>query len=323
MTKSYLITGGAGFIGLNFVKLLLQETDVRLTVFDKLTYASHPEEMDELLKLSHFRFIQGDITLQHELDQAFDEVYDAIIHFAAESHVDRSIESAEPFIQTNVLGTYRMLEAVLKGKAKKLIHISTDEVYGDLELDDPAFTELTPLSPNNPYSASKASSDLLVKSYIHTHQLPAMITRCSNNYGPYQHEEKLIPTIIRKAINGENIPIYGDGQQIRDWLYVEDHARAVKQVLESGTAGQVYNIGGGNEKTNLDLTKTILTQLGISHDRIAFVQDRKGHDRRYAIDASKLKRSSAGRRRRHLKQVLKKRSIGIVPNLIRAKKGDG
>ena len=271
------------------MKLLLQESDVRLTVFDKLTYASHPEEMDELSKLPHFRFIQGDITQQHELDQVFDEAYDGIIHFAAESHVDRSIESAEPFIQTNVLGTYRMLEAVLKGKAKKLIHISTDEVYGDLELDDPAFTEQTPLSPNNPYSASKASSDLLVKSYIHTHQLPAMITRCSNNYGPYQHEEKLIPTIIRKAVNGEKIPIYGDGQQIRDWLYVEDHARAVKQVVESGTAGQVYNIGGGNEKTNLDLTKTILTQLGISHDQIAFIQDRKGHDRRYAIDASKLK----------------------------------
>ncbi|KEP26318.1 MULTISPECIES: dTDP-glucose 4,6-dehydratase [Bacillus] len=289
MTKSYLITGGAGFIGLNFVKLLLQESDVRLTVFDKLTYASHPEEVDQLSNLPHFRFIQGDITLQHELDQVFDEAYDAIIHFAAESHVDRSIESAEPFIQTNVLGTYRMLEAVLKGKAKKLIHISTDEVYGDLELDDPAFTEQTPLSPNNPYSASKASSDLLVKSYIHTHQLPAMITRCSNNYGPYQHEEKLIPTIIRKAVNGEKIPIYGDGQQIRDWLYVEDHARAVKQVVENGTAGQVYNIGGGNEKTNLDLTKTILTQLGISHDQIAFIQDRKGHDRRYAIDASKLK----------------------------------
>lgn len=289
MTKSYLITGGAGFIGLNFVKLLLQDTNVRLTVLDKLTYASHPDEMDELLKLSHFRFIQGDITLQHELDQAFDEVYDAIIHFAAESHVDRSIESAEPFIQTNVLGTYRMLEAVLKGKAKKLIHISTDEVYGDLEPDDPAFTEQTPLSPNNPYSASKASSDLLVKSYIHTHQLPAMITRCSNNYGPYQHEEKLIPTIIRKAVNGEKIPIYGDGRQIRDWLYVEDHARAVKKVLENGTSGQVYNIGGGNEKTNLNLTKTILSQLGISHDQIAFIQDRKGHDRRYAIDASKLK----------------------------------
>lgn len=289
MTKSYLITGGAGFIGLNFVKLLLQDTNVRLTVFDKLTYASHPDEMDELLKLSHFRFIQGDITLQHELDQAFDEVYDAIIHFAAESHVDRSIESAEPFIQTNVLGTYRMLEAVLNGKAKKLIHISTDEVYGDLEPDDPAFTEQTPLSPNNPYSASKASSDLLVKSFIHTYQLPAMITRCSNNYGPYQHEEKLIPTIIRKAVNGEKIPIYGDGRQIRDWLYVEDHARAVKKVLENGTAGQVYNIGGGNEKTNLDLTKTILSQLGISHDQIAFIQDRKGHDRRYAIDASKLK----------------------------------
>ncbi|MBD3859040.1 dTDP-glucose 4,6-dehydratase [Bacillus sp. 28A-2] len=289
MTKSYLITGGAGFIGLNFVKLLLRESDIRLTIFDKLTYASHPKEMDELSKLSQFRFIQGDITQQHELDQVFDEAYDAIIHFAAESHVDRSIESAEPFIQTNVLGTYRMLEAVLKGKANKLVHISTDEVYGDLELDDPAFTEQTPLSPNNPYSASKASSDLLVKSYIHTHQLPAMITRCSNNYGPYQHEEKLIPTIIRKAVNGEKIPIYGDGLQIRDWLYVEDHAKAVKQVVENGTAGQVYNIGGGNEKTNLDLTKTILTQLGISHDQIAFIQDRKGHDRRYAIDASKLK----------------------------------
>lgn len=289
MTKSYLITGGAGFIGLNFVKLLLQESDVRLTVFDKLTYASHPEEMDAISKMTHFRFIQGDITQQHQLDQVFDETYDAIIHFAAESHVDRSIESAEPFIQTNVLGTYRMLEAVLKGKAKKLIHISTDEVYGDLKLDDPAFTEQTPLSPNNPYSASKASSDLLVKSYIHTHQLPAMITRCSNNYGPYQHEEKLIPTIIRKAVNGEKIPIYGDGQQIRDWLYVEDHARAVKQIVENGTAGQIYNIGGGNEKTNLDLAKTILTHLGISHDQIAFIQDRKGHDRRYAIDASKLK----------------------------------
>ena len=289
MTKSYLITGGAGFIGLNFVKLLLQESDVRLTVFDKLTYASHPEEMEHLSQLPHVRFVQGDITRQDELDQVFDEAYEAIIHFAAESHVDRSIESAEPFIQTNVLGTYRMLETVLKGKANKLIHISTDEVYGDLEPDDPAFTEQTPLSPNNPYSASKASSDLLVKSYIHTHQLPAMITRCSNNYGPYQHEEKLIPTIIRKAVNGEKIPIYGDGQQIRDWLYVEDHARAVKQVVENGTAGQVYNIGGGNEKTNLDLTKTILTHLGISHDQIEFIQDRKGHDRRYAIDASKLK----------------------------------
>ncbi|MFJ5964229.1 MULTISPECIES: dTDP-glucose 4,6-dehydratase [unclassified Bacillus (in: firmicutes)] len=290
MTKSYLITGGAGFIGLNFVKLMLQESDVRLTVFDKLTYASHPDEMDSLSALSHFRFIQGDITQEHELNQVFDETYDAIIHFAAESHVDRSIESAEPFIQTNVLGTYRILEAVLKGKAKKLIHISTDEVYGDLELNDPAFTEQTPLSPNNPYSASKASSDLLVKSYIHTHQLPAMITRCSNNYGPYQHEEKLIPTIVRKALNGEKIPIYGDGQQIRDWLYVKDHARAVKLILEKGTAGEVYNIGGGNEKTNLDLTKTILTSLGISHDQISFIQDRKGHDRRYAIDASKLKK---------------------------------
>ncbi|MGE6630428.1 dTDP-glucose 4,6-dehydratase [Bacillus sp. NPDC077027] len=290
MMKSYLVTGGAGFIGLNFVKLLLQESNVRITVFDKLTYASHQDEMASLANQPRFRLIQGDITKQVELDVAFDETYDAIIHFAAESHVDRSIESAEPFIQTNVLGTYRLLEAVAKGKANKMIHISTDEVYGDLTHDDPAFTEQTPLSPNNPYSASKASSDLLVKSYIHTHQLPAIITRCSNNYGPFQHEEKLIPTIVRKAMSGEEIPIYGDGQQIRDWLFVEDHCRAVQLILEKGTMGQVYNIGGGNEKTNLDLAKAILTSLGLSHDLISFVQDRKGHDRRYAIDASKLKR---------------------------------
>ncbi|MED4646523.1 dTDP-glucose 4,6-dehydratase [Bacillus inaquosorum] len=288
MAKSYLITGGAGFIGLTFTKLMLKETEARITVLDKLTYASHPDEMETLKENSRFRFIKGDISVQEDIDQAFDETYDGVIHFAAESHVDRSISQAEPFITTNVMGTYRLAEAVLRGKAKKLIHISTDEVYGDLEADDPAFTETTPLSPNNPYSASKASSDLLVLSYVKTHKLPAIITRCSNNYGPYQHSEKMIPTIIRHAKQGLPVPLYGDGLQIRDWLFAEDHCRAIKLILEKGTDGEVYNIGGGNERTNKELASIIMKQLGCE-ELFAHVEDRKGHDRRYAINASKLK----------------------------------
>ncbi|MCI3983517.1 dTDP-glucose 4,6-dehydratase [Bacillus vallismortis] len=288
MAKSYLITGGAGFIGLTFTKLMLQETDARITVLDKLTYASHPQEIEKLKGNSRFRFVKGDISVQEDIDRAFDEMYDGVIHFAAESHVDRSISQAEPFITTNVMGTYRLAEAVLQGKAKKLIHISTDEVYGDLEADDPAFTEATPLSPNNPYSASKASSDLLVLSYIKTHKLPAIITRCSNNYGPYQHSEKMIPTIIRHAKQGLPVPLYGDGLQIRDWLFAEDHCRAIKMILEKGTNGEVYNIGGGNERTNKELANTIMKHLGCE-ELFAHVEDRKGHDRRYAINASKLK----------------------------------
>ncbi|WP_368651063.1 dTDP-glucose 4,6-dehydratase [Bacillus inaquosorum] len=288
MAKSYLITGGAGFIGLTFTKLMLKETEARITVLDKLTYASHPDEMETLKENSRFRFIKGDISVQEEIDRAFDETYDGVIHFAAESHVDRSISQAEPFITTNVMGTYRLAEAVLRGKAKKLIHISTDEVYGDLEADDPAFTETTPLSPNNPYSASKASSDLLVLSYVKTHKLPAIITRCSNNYGPYQHSEKMIPTIIRHAKQGLPVPLYGDGLQIRDWLFAEDHCRAIKLILEKGTDGEVYNIGGGNERTNKELASIIMKQLGCE-ELFAHVEDRKGHDRRYAINASKLK----------------------------------
>ncbi|MED1173120.1 dTDP-glucose 4,6-dehydratase [Bacillus inaquosorum] len=288
MAKSYLITGGAGFIGLTFTKLMLKETEARITVLDKLTYASHPDEMETLKENSRFRFIKGDISVQEDIDRAFDETYDGVIHFAAESHVDRSISQAEPFITTNVMGTYRLAEAVLREKAKKLIHISTDEVYGDLEADDPAFTETTPLSPNNPYSASKASSDLLVLSYVKTHKLPAIITRCSNNYGPYQHSEKMIPTIIRHAKQGLPVPLYGDGLQIRDWLFAEDHCRAIKLILEKGTDGEVYNIGGGNERTNKELASIIMKQLGCE-ELFAHVEDRKGHDRRYAINASKLK----------------------------------
>ncbi|KAF1677890.1 dTDP-glucose 4,6-dehydratase [Bacillus sp. SKDU12] len=288
MAKSYLITGGAGFIGLTFTKLMLKETDARITVLDKLTYASHPEEIGILKKNSRFRFVKGDISIQEDIDRAFDQTYDGVIHFAAESHVDRSISQAEPFITTNVMGTYRLADAVLRGKAKKLIHISTDEVYGDLEPDDPAFTETTPLSPNNPYSASKASSDLLVLSYVKTHKLPAIITRCSNNYGPYQHSEKMIPTIIRHAKQGLPVPLYGDGLQIRDWLFAEDHCRAIKLILEKGTDGEVYNIGGGNERTNKELASIIMRYMGCE-ELFTHVEDRKGHDRRYAINASKLK----------------------------------
>nr|MDH3078276.1 dTDP-glucose 4,6-dehydratase [Bacillus velezensis] len=288
MPKSYLITGGAGFIGLTFTKMMLKETDAQITVLDNLTYASRPLEIEALKKNGRFRFIKGDISKKEDIDKVFSQMYDAVIHFAAESHVDRSINQAEPFITTNVMGTYRLADAVLQGKAGRLIHISTDEVYGDLAPDDPAFTETTPLSPNNPYSASKASSDLLVMSYVKTHKLPAIITRCGNNYGPYQHHEKMIPTIIRHAVNGTPVPLYGDGLQIRDWLFAEDHCRAIKLVLEKGTLGDIYNIGGGNERTNKELASFIMKELGVE-ERFAHVEDRKGHDRRYAINASKLK----------------------------------
>ncbi|HJV16857.1 MAG TPA: dTDP-glucose 4,6-dehydratase, partial [Bacillales bacterium] len=225
-----------------------------------------------------------------ELKLAFDQKYDAIINFAAESHVDRSIQDAHPFIRTNITGTFNLLQAVLNGEAKKMIQISTDEVYGSLEQTDPPFTEVTALAPNNPYSASKASADLLVRSYFKTHQLPLFITRCSNNYGPMQHTEKFIPKIISNTLNNKKIPIYGDGLNIRDWIHVEDHCRSIHLVLEKGIPGEIYNIGGSEEKTNREVVETILDYLGKDHSLIQFVQDRKGHDRRYSMDSSKITR---------------------------------
>ncbi|MCK6206905.1 dTDP-glucose 4,6-dehydratase [Bacillus infantis] len=301
-----LVTGAAGFIGLNFVHLALKDPSVSVTVIDALTYASHPEEMKKLYSHPRFRFIKGNIANEQELEMAFDRHYDSIIHFAAESHVDNSIQNASPFIETNISGTYQLLLNMLKGRAAKMIHISTDEVYGTLEAGQSAFTENSPLMPNNPYSATKASSDLLVRSFRETYKLPVITTRCSNNYGPYQHSEKFIPTIVRKALNNEKIPVYGDGLQIRDWLYVEDHCRAIRLILEKGRLGEVYNIGGGNEKTNIEVVKHILDLLGKPDSLIEYVEDRKGHDRRYAIDSSKLQSELGWKQEAPLEQALER-----------------
>jgi dTDP-glucose 4,6-dehydratase len=259
-------------------------------VVDALTYASNSGEIHELAKNKRIRFFPYDITNEDQLLSIRDRKYEAIIHFAAESHVDNSIKDAEPFINTNIKGTYHLLKLLQEGYAKKMIHISTDEVYGSLEESDPPFTEQSPISPNNPYSATKASSDLLARSFYHTHKLPIIITRCSNNYGPFQNPEKFIPTIIQQAFYSQKIPVYGDGQQVRDWLFVEDHCRAIKLVLENGRVGEVYNIGGGNEKTNIEVVTQILRALSKSEELIQFVEDRKGHDRRYAINSNKIKK---------------------------------
>ncbi|MEY9870516.1 dTDP-glucose 4,6-dehydratase [Peribacillus sp. B2I2] len=240
-----LVTGGAGFIGLNFVHYLLKNTSYNITVIDSLTYASHPKEIRTLTSDSRLRFIKGSIVDEKDIEAVMDQNYEAIIHFAAESHVDNSIQSADKFIQTNIVGTYQLLQQLIKGYAKKMIHISTDEVYGTLSPTQQPFTEESPLSPNNPYSATKASSDLLVRSYNETFKLPLITTRCSNNFGPFQNMEKFIPTIVNRALRNLKIPVYGDGLQIRDWLFVEDHCKAISLILENGTWGEVYNIGGG------------------------------------------------------------------------------
>lgn len=290
VSKHLLVTGGAGFIGANFISHLLNHSNYFITNVDSLTYAGNNENIKPFEKSNRYRFIKCDIGNEQELQFVFDQEYEAIINFAAESHVDRSILNAAPFIHTNIIGTFNLLQAVLSGKARKMIQISTDEVYGSLKPQDPPFTEETPLAPNNPYSASKASADLLVRSFYKTHQLPLIITRCSNNYGPMQHPEKFIPKIITNALNNEEIPLYGDGFNIRDWIYVEDHCRAIHMVLEKGVPGEVYNIGGAEEKTNLEVIRFILKQLGKDEHLIKHIEDRKGHDRRYAMNSTKLSR---------------------------------
>jgi dTDP-glucose 4,6-dehydratase len=290
LTKHLLITGGAGFIGSNFIHYLMTHTDYYITNIDSLTYAANQENLKLFNTSQKYRFIKCDICNRNELNQVFDQGYDAIIHFAAESHVDNSIDDPTPFIQTNITGTFHLLESVLAGKAKKMIQISTDEVYGSLDALDFPFTEKAALAPNNPYSASKASADFLVRSFYQTYQLPLMITRCSNNYGPMQHSEKFIPKIISNALSNKEIPIYGDGLNVRDWIYVMDHCRAIHLVLEKGVPGEIYNISGTDEKTNKEVVEIILNELGISHSIIKYVEDRKGHDRRYAMNSLKMKR---------------------------------
>lgn len=303
--RTILVTGGAGFIGSNFIRYMLDKyEDYRIINLDALTYAGNLQNLKDVSSDPRYGFVKGDIRDKRVVESIFSKYdVDVVVNFAAESHVDRSIEEPEVFLTTNVIGTQILLEAA-KGhwkmapddkysreykKGVKFVQISTDEVYGSLKPEDSPFTEESLLKPNSPYSASKASADLLVRAYHKTFGLPVNITRCSNNYGPYQHPEKLIPLMITNCLKDKELPVYGDGMHIRDWLYVHDHCLAIDLVIHNGKSGEVYNIGGNNEKTNLEIVKLIINFLGKSERLIRFVKDRPGHDRRYAIDSRKIK----------------------------------
>ena len=289
-----VITGGAGFIGGNFVNYMVDKyPEDYFICIDFLTYAGNLETLESIINNENFKFIKADITNRTKIYDIFDkEKPDIVVNFAAESHVDSSIENPEIFLQTNIIGTSVLLDACIKYGNIRFHQVSTDEVYGDLPLDRPDlfFTEETPLHTSSPYSASKASADLLVQAYQRTFSLPTTISRCSNNYGPYHFPEKLIPLMIVKALANEKMPVYGSGENVRDWLYVKDHCKAVDMIIRKGKIGEVYNVGGNNEKTNIEVVKLILDELGKSKDLITYVEDRKGHDQRYAIDPSKIKR---------------------------------
>lgn len=312
--RTYLVTGGAGFIGSNYIYYMFKKygDEIRIINVDALTYAGNLENLKEIEDRDNYTFVKADICDKDAIAKIFEENdIDRVVHFAAESHVDRSIRNPEVFVNTNVMGTAVMLNCARATwenedgtykKDKKFLHVSTDEVYGSLPDDDSAFFyETSPIDPHSPYSASKASSDMLVKAYIDTYKFPANITNCSNNYGPYQFPEKLIPLIINNALQGKKLPVYGDGKNVRDWLYVEDHAKAIDMVQEKGKLGERYNIGGHNEKQNIEIIEIILDTLQemlpegdarkelVSRDLITYVEDRKGHDRRYAIAPDKIK----------------------------------
>ncbi len=285
-----LVTGGCGFIGSNFIRhLLATDPDVAVVNFDSLTYAGNLANLAELAKHPRYKFVRGDVTDRDSVRSAMSLGVTDVIHFAAESHVDRSIQDSGPFVKTNVIGTQILLDAAREFKVDKYVQVSTDEVYGSLGATG-LFTEETPLHPNSPYSASKAAGDLLVQAYQHTFGLNAVITRCSNNYGPYQFPEKLIPLFITNLLDDVPVPVYGDGQQIRDWIHVLDHCTGVEAAWRRGVSGEVYNFGGKCEKPNLELTLTLLDLLGKPKTLIRYVADRLGHDRRYAIDCSKAER---------------------------------
>ncbi len=310
--RTYLVTGGAGFIGSNFVHYMFRRygDDIRIINVDALTYAGNLENLRAVENKSGYTFIKADIRDKEAIDRIFaDNDVDVVVHFAAESHVDRSIRNPEVFVETNVLGTAVMLNAAKTSwenedgtykAGKKFLHVSTDEVYGSLSDPKDYFYETTPYDPHSPYSASKASADLLVKAYVDTYHFPANITNCSNNYGPYQFPEKLIPLVINNALSGRKLPVYGDGKNVRDWLYVDDHCKGIDMVIEKGVTGEKYNIGGHNERENIQIIKTIIATLkeilpdddprkkNVSEDLITFVEDRKGHDRRYAIAPDKI-----------------------------------
>src|SRR4051812_7191421 len=310
--RTLLVTGAAGFIGSNFVRLLLDRGErVKLVAFDKLTYAGNLANLQDLMgthpaKLS---FVRGDICDADAVVAAWDEhAVTEVVHFAAESHVDRSILGSGPFVQTNVVGTQVLLDVAKAKQADKFLYVSTDEVYGTLPEDKPEvkFTEETPLQPNSPYSASKAAGDCLVRSYFHTFHMPVLTTRCSNNYGPYQFPEKAIPLFVTNLMEGKKIPLYGDGMNVRDWLYVEDHCQAIWTVLNKGKPRDIYNIGGNNEMTNRQIVETVLREMGKTWDEgVQFVKDRPGHDRRYAVDASKIKRELGWEPKRRFDEAIK------------------
>lgn len=285
-----IVTGGAGFIGSNFVRHLLKaRPDCRILNLDALTYAGNLENLAGVEDDPRYSFVHGDITRKDEIESCFQDPVDAVVNFAAESHVDRSIEDSGDFIRTNVSGTQVLLDAARKFGVTRYLQVSTDEVYGSIE--EGLFHEASPIKPNSPYAASKAGADLLVRSYVKTHGLPAIVTRCSNNYGPYQFPEKLVPLMVLNALEGQPLPVYGDGLNTRDWIHVLDHCRALEMVLFEGRPGEVYNIGGNEERRNIDVVERILDILGKPRDLIEYVKDRPGHDRRYAIDSGHIQSS--------------------------------
>ena len=328
-----LVTGGAGFIGANFVVSTIEATGEPIVNLDKLTYAGNPRNLDAVRDDTRHRFVQGDICERERVRNLLATHRPrAIVHFAAESHVDRSIAGPAEFVQTNVVGTWALLEearAYWEARGRdagfRFLHISTDEVYGSLGPDDPAFTEETPYAPNSPYAASKAAADHLVRAYQHTYGLPTLTTNCSNNYGPRQFPEKLIPLVIRNALAGEPLPVYGDGRNVRDWLYVADHCEAVRLVLEKGRVGETYNIGGENERANIDVVRTICAVLerlrpppaGSYAQLIRHVTDRLGHDRRYAMNIAKIRRELGWRPRESFESGLEKTVRWYLDNLER------
>jgi dTDP-glucose 4,6-dehydratase len=308
--RTILVTGAAGFIGSNFVRMLIGRNEpVKLVALDKLTYAGNLANLQDLLKDPRLVFVRGDICDKVSLEKLWAEHgIKEVVHFAAESHVDRSIMDSGPFVQTNIVGTQILLDVARAKGVDKYLQVSTDEVYGSLPEDrlEIKFTEETPLQPNSPYSASKAAGDCLVRSYFHTFHMPVLITRCSNNYGPYHFPEKMIPLFVTNLIEGKQVPLYGDGMNVRDWLYVEDHCEGIWTVLNNGKAGEVYNIGGHNEIPNRRITEIVLAEMGKNWDQsVKYVKDRPGHDRRYAIDAGKIQRELGWTPKHKFEQAIK------------------
>jgi dTDP-glucose 4,6-dehydratase len=307
MPKTILVTGGCGFIGSNFIRYLItHQKNISIINLDLLTYAGNPENLKDIAKDKRYKFVKGDITDGRLVERLLKRGIDAIVNFAAESHVDRSIYNPAVFLNTNILGTQVLIEAAMKYQVPRFIQISTDEVYGSLKPNEPAFTEEHSLKPSSPYSASKAAADLLVKAYEKTFGYKAIITRSSNNYGPYQFPEKVIPLFITNALENKPLPLYGDGRNVRDWIYVEDNCSALDLVLRKGKLGEVYNIGGVSERMNIEITRAILKELGRPETLIHYVKDRPGHDRRYALNITKINRELGWQPRHTFEQGIKK-----------------